>query len=217
MEVAADSNITLCPYVSLILWFIDRSHIRFYELFEAVVNMLMHTDYHSTSAPHIRIFNHHIEFYNPGGLPKPLKELKEKDLSIPRNPILAKLFRMVKLAENVGYGFDKIEKNWKIYNNTQPEYEIDFDSVIVKMDIDKLVGVHERNIDEGLNEGLNEGLKSLLITIKENEGIQAKDLSVLLGNRPIKTIERQIATLIERELIERIGSRKTGGYFIKKD
>lgn len=55
------------------------------------------------------------------------------------------------------------------------------------------------------------------ITIKENEGIQAKDLSVLLGNRPIKTIERQIATLIERELIERIGSRKTGGYFIKKD
>jgi len=32
--------------------------------------------------------------------------------SMPRNPIITKLFRMVKLAENAGFGFDKIEINW---------------------------------------------------------------------------------------------------------
>lgn len=49
----------------------------------------MHTDYYAAGCPRIRIFTNHIEFYNPGGLPKPLEILKEKDLSIPRNPILA--------------------------------------------------------------------------------------------------------------------------------
>ena len=100
---------------------------------EALVNMLMHADYFAPACPRVRIFNYHIEYYNPGGLPKPLEELKGNDLSIPRNPILAKLFRMVKLAENAGYGFDKIEDNWRAYNNSTPEYIIDFDSVIVQL------------------------------------------------------------------------------------
>lgn len=99
---------------------------------EALVNMLMHADYFAPACPRVRIFNNHIEYYNPGGLPKPLEELKGNDLSIPRNPILAKLFRMVKLAENAGYGFDKIDDNWKVYNNSTPDYIIDFDSVIIK-------------------------------------------------------------------------------------
>jgi predicted HTH transcriptional regulator len=100
---------------------------------EALVNMLMHADYFSPAHPRVRIFSNHIEYYNPGGLPKPLAELKGKDLSIPRNPILAKLFRMVKLAENAGYGLDKIEHNWKEYNGTSVDYVIDFDSTIVKL------------------------------------------------------------------------------------
>ena len=74
------------------------------------------------------------------------------------------------------------------------------------------VGVSE-GLSEGLNEGLNEGLISLLNVIRANEGIQAKDIPSLLENRPLKTIERQIADLVSRKLIERRGSRKTGGYY----
>ena len=65
---------------------------------------------------------------------------------------------------------------------------------------------------EGLNEGLSEGLKILLELIQKNEGIQGKIISEELA-RPIKTIERQIAELIKNGLIERRGSRKTGGYY----
>ncbi len=73
------------------------------------------------------------------------------------------------------------------------------------------------NQNEGLNEEINEGLKSLWVIIQNNPGIQSKDISVLLENRPIKTIERQIKTLTEMNLIERIGSKKLGGYHpIKK-
>lgn len=100
---------------------------------EALVNMLMHADYFAPGHSRIRIFNNHIEFYNPGGLPKPIEELKEKDLSLPRNPLITKLFRMVRLAENAGYGFDRIEANWKAYNNTAPEYVTSFDATILKL------------------------------------------------------------------------------------
>jgi ATP-dependent DNA helicase RecG len=68
-------------------------------------------------------------------------------------------------------------------------------------------------LNEGLSEGLNEGLKAVLKIINNNPGIQAKRIAELLNNRPIKTVERQIKTLAEKELIERRGSKKTGGYF----
>ena len=103
---------------------------------EALVNMLMHADYFSPGHPRIRIFTDHIEFYNPGGLPKPYEELKGKDISLPRNPIIAKLFRMVKLAENAGFGFDKIETKWMEYNHTQPVYRLSFDSTIVNFNLE---------------------------------------------------------------------------------
>jgi predicted HTH transcriptional regulator len=48
--------------------------------------------------------------------------------------------------------------------------------------------------------------------IMKNPGIKAKDLPVLLDGRPSKTIERQIRELVRQQLIERRGSRKTGGY-----
>jgi len=120
---------------------------------EALVNLLMHADYFSPARSRIRIFENHIEFYNPGGLPKPIKELKEKDISMPRNPIISKLFRMVRLAENAGFGFDKIESNWKAYNNSTPQYELTFDSTIVKL-ITKLAAIENTNSDNKLENSL---------------------------------------------------------------
>jgi predicted HTH transcriptional regulator len=111
---------------------------------EALVNMLMHSDHFSPACPRIRIFTNHIEFYNPGGMPKPIEELKGKDISLPRNPIITKLFRVVKLAENAGYGLDNIEFNWKAYNNTQPVFDVDFDSVIIKFELEQKTAVKEK-------------------------------------------------------------------------
>jgi len=111
-----------------------------------MVNMLMHADYFSPAHSRIRIFDDRIEFFNPGGLPKPLEELKAKDLSMPRNPILTKLFRMVKLAENAGFGLDKIDSNWFKYNNTKPAFVNHFDSTML------LLKIHETAQDAYINQ-----------------------------------------------------------------
>jgi len=63
-------------------------------------------------------------------------------------------------------------------------------------------------------EGLNEGLNSLLKTIRHYPGLQAPQLVAFLSKRSVKTIERQIRTLVVLGLFERRGSKKTGGYFV---
>ncbi|MEQ6121647.1 helix-turn-helix domain-containing protein [Reichenbachiella sp. MALMAid0571] len=65
-----------------------------------------------------------------------------------------------------------------------------------------------------INEGLNEGLNSLLEAIRKHPGVQAKKLVDILGDRSVKTVERQISQLTDRGLVERKGSRKTGGYWL---
>jgi len=81
--------------------------------------------------------------------------------------------------------------------------------------IDREVALEKKGHPVNLNEGLNEGLKSLLAVISQNPGIQTRQASALLDNRSVKTLEKQIQTLVEKSLIEHQGSKKTGGYFLK--
>jgi len=62
------------------------------------------------------------------------------------------------------------------------------------------------------NEEINGGQQKVFLLIHENEGIKVKDISIRL-NIPVSTIDKHIKVLINKNLIERRGSKKTGGYF----
>ena len=67
----------------------------------------------------------------------------------------------------------------------------------------------------GLNGGLNESQKMTLEYIRQHEGCQVKQISVEL-NVPVDTIDKHISVLVNNNMIERRGSKKTGGYYVKK-
>ena len=69
-------------------------------------------------------------------------------------------------------------------------------------------------VNETLNETLNPAVLSTYKLIKGTPGIQRKDLVVLSGH-VAATISRHIAILMENNLIERRGAKKTGGYYAK--
>jgi len=94
---------------------------------EALVNLLIHSDYFSIMKPRIRVFTNRIEFENPGCLPLPVEQLMKIDESLPRNPVLAKFFRVAKLCESGGYGFDKMLE-WK----KQTGNDVTFETSIAK-------------------------------------------------------------------------------------
>lgn len=191
---------------------------------EALVNMLMHADYFSPAHSRIRIFTNHIEFFNAGGFPKPIEELKGKDLSMPRNPVLAKLFRMVKLAENAGYGLDNIIDNWKVYNGSEVVYTLDFDSTIVTFhkeivlsaskDNDKTSERNSERTSERASEGMRKIGKSLdktLYLIIQHPEYSAQEIASELG-KTSRTVENHIQKLKALGIIERVGP-KLGGYW----
>ena len=73
-----------------------------------MTNLCSHCDYFSPMHPVIRVFTDRIEMQNPGKFMFPLAELRKQIHSMPRNPILSKLFRFARLSENAGYGIDKM-------------------------------------------------------------------------------------------------------------
>ncbi len=57
---------------------------------------------------------------NPGPLPKDLESIIKEDFSMPRNPIITRIFRAIKLSENAGSGFDKMFTGWKAHYGIEP-------------------------------------------------------------------------------------------------
>jgi len=178
---------------------------------EALVNMLMHSDYFSAACPRVRVFDDRIEFFNPGALPKPLNQLLAGDISMPRNQIIAKFFRVVKLAENAGYGFDKMIGGWKNYTGYAPEFEQGQDFMKATFYFKKKETGGEKVGKKwgkgGEKVGKSEG--KILDAISNNSQITISQLSEQIGIGST-AIENNIKTLKEKGLLERIGSRKEG-------
>jgi len=74
-------------------------------------------------------------------------EFIKSDISQPRNPLIAKMFRIIKLAETAGYGFDKIFKGWSTYVDDQLNYISRLDYVDIKLTTRK-----RQKLGEGLGE-----------------------------------------------------------------
>jgi ATP-dependent DNA helicase RecG len=73
---------------------------------EAIVNAICHRDYESTGNVQVRIFDDRIEVWNPGSLPEgwTVEKLKQKHESIPKNPLIADQFFLIKFIEKWGTG-----------------------------------------------------------------------------------------------------------------
>ena len=123
-----------------------------YALREALVNLLTHSDFFSPMKPRIRVFTNRIEFENPGSLPRPVEELLKADESLPRNPVLAKFFRIAKLCESAGYGFDKMLE-WKKQTGNDVLFETTIDKTKFTFMLDTTKAVRESS-EEGDKETL---------------------------------------------------------------
>ena len=77
---------------------------------EAIINSIIHRDYHSSASNYLSISKDHIEINNPGELPPALHidDLFKAHRSIPRNPFLAKVAFLADYIEQWGTGTRKM-------------------------------------------------------------------------------------------------------------
>ncbi|GBE20323.1 MAG TPA: winged helix-turn-helix transcriptional regulator [Candidatus Pacearchaeota archaeon] len=199
-------------------FFRDENQPQVLAIREAIVNLLAHSDYFSTMKPRIRVFLDRIEFMNPGSLPVPVEVLRKQELTFPRNPILIKLFRVLKLAENAGYGFDKMFNGWKSYYKTEPIvedgttfYKISF-PLKVKFD-----GNASEKYPEKYSEKYPETNKTqlrIIYLMSRNPKITGEELANEL-RLSLEGIKKNIKQLKQKSIIKRIGPDKGGSWIVK--
>ena len=144
------------------------------------------------------------------------EDLKEKQPAKMQN-----MLRMIGYGENLGSGFPLILNAWKQAGWGEPELKnrMEVDEVALVLPIpNKTNGDANDRLNDGLNDRLNDrlngGLMATYTIVRSNPGIQRKDISDISG-KSIPTIDRHIAILMKKGLIEHRDSKKTGGYYAK--
>lgn len=79
---------------------------------EAVINMIIHSDYLITGVLKIVKKDNGFLFSNPGNLKLPVESIYEGGHSVARNPRIQQMFRMIGLGDNIGSGFPTILNVW---------------------------------------------------------------------------------------------------------
>lgn len=140
------------------------------------------------------------------------EDVKEKQPAKMQN-----MLRMIGYGENLGSGFPLILNAWKQAGWGEPELKnrLEVDEVALVLPIpNKTNGDANDRLNDGLNDRLNGGLMATYTIVRSNPGIQRKDISDISG-KSIPTIDRHIAILMKKGLIEHRDSKKTGGYYAK--
>ena len=198
------------PFKMVAAGFRDDNPEHLQALREALVNLIIHTDYFSRANPRIRVFSNRFEFFNPGSLPKKIEYILQEDFSLPRNPIIAKIFRFVRLAESIGSGFHKMIKGWESHYGLKPGIEGDFDYYKITFPTTR------KTVEKTVEKTVAKTVEKILDAIKSNPKITQNELAEIAGLTR-RGIEWNLAKLKEKGIIKRIGPAK-GGYWkiIKK-
>ena len=92
----------------------------------------------------------------------------------------------------------------------EPEYEVAGGFVRIVFKRPEGAGV----VNGDVNGQLNDSQKETFEFIKAHEGYNTTKIADDLG-KPFRTIVKHISVLVNNNMIERRGSKKTGGYYAK--
>ena len=181
---------------------------------EALANMVMHCDHFDSMRSCIRVYTDHIEFMNGGCFPLPVKDIIGKVYSKLRNPTLAKLFRYVGIAENAGYGMNKLA-SWERLTGTTPTITSDRTYATVSFPLKSAIQRKGETNSIGKNVGKNVGKNlsprqlQILELVTENPEISIAEMAKII-RVTTRTIERETPKI--DAILRHIGP-KNGGHW----
>jgi len=190
----------------------DPHHLQ--ALREALVNLIINTDYFSKANPRIRVFTNRFEFFNPGALPKKIELILKEDFSLPRNPIIAKAFRFLRFSENIGSGFHKMINGWNSKYKLKPVIEGDFD--YYKITFPTTTTTTSKTTTYTTSKTITKGEdkeKEILELIENNPHLRAGDIAIQV-NLTEDGVRYHIKNLKQKGRIKRQGHGKGGSWEI---
>lgn len=176
---------------------------------EAIINAIVHNDWSNEYSPKFEIFSDRLVISSNGGIQdNTTKEEFLEGFSLPKNKELMKVFNDLDLVEQMGTGIIRILQS---YNKDSFEFFPNFIRVTFPFNENKF----KANMKEIKNNSLTEIQNNIIGLMLDSPTITQETLARLLDVN-IRTIQRNIKTLIDVGLIERTGSTKKGEWIVRK-
>ena len=112
------------------------------------------------------------------------------------------------LTEHTGHGIPTIVEK---YGKDVFEIESNYIRCTIPFEQEVIDQIDNKNV--GLNVGLNKTEKKVIELLKENPNLTSIELSEKIGVTK-RTIERAFKSLQEKNIIERIGSKRDGNWIV---
>ncbi len=198
---------------------------------EAIANALINRDWDSVANIQVSFFDDRIEITSPGGLPKgvTIEDYLHKELSIPKNPIIANVFYRMGLIERYGTGVQRI---CALYDNNENKPIFNVSENLIKITLPllgsttpmttpnttpKLPPNYPQTTPKNDNEVDTNSVKDRIIkAIKNNKNITKEELAVKIGITK-DGIKYHIKKLSDEGIISYIGTSRNGYWKILKD
>jgi ATP-dependent DNA helicase RecG len=195
---------------------LEREEIPEYPRFavrEAIVNAACHRDYRVRGRRiEIRMYSDRLEVISPGGLAgyMTLDNLVEEHYS--RNPLLVNGLFQWGYIEELGLGIDRMIEDMVAAGHPPPKFRATSYSFTVTL---------ERNENERRaavptwSHSMNERQTRALTYVRESGSITNREYQRLCSDVSAETLRRDLADLVKRGILLKIGSKKGTTYILK--
>jgi ATP-dependent DNA helicase RecG len=187
---------------------------------EAIVNAVAHRDY-SLEGEGIRItmFSDRIEFYSPGRLPGHVTVDNILDERYSRNPVIVQVMADMGMIERLGYGINRMVHLMAEWNLQPPAFKETTAGFLLTLfgPGDRMVVQQPARADVDLwaRQGLNERQITALRHLTEHESITNREFRELCPDVTDETARRDLADLVDRNLILKVGDKRATYYILK--
>lgn len=183
---------------------------------EAVINSFAHARYDLNVQHEIDIYSNRVSIINPGSFANEYtpEDFVNHDMhSFLRNEIISRMLYLCNDVETFGSGLKKIyslckKANVRIsYINYESDFTLDFyreEKIIMTSDVVNNV------VNNVVNDvAITELESKVLELVRGNRNISISEMAQVC-EKPTRTIDRAISSLKEKNLLDRVGPRKTG-------
>ena len=194
---------------------------------ELVVNAVAHRDYSiNGSGIQLFIFRDHMEITSPGGLPGPVTIENIKDERFSRNPVIVQVLSDLGFIERLGYGVDRVIDLMQQQHLKEPAFQEtaggfrvmlynenkNLDTAQPEPSVPSFKGVYN-----GIEINPRQEAALVYLHTDDNTRITNSDLQSLCPDVHAETIRRDLADLVAKEILQKMGQKRGSYYVLKRD